>query len=157
RPASSFIFEVCSSYPRPLLLSVSVFVELYASHRQFPSSARRNRCSLRRVYPYNRVLAFDLGDGLMPSVSRRIILMAAMVSAFVALCITKSTVAAQEVRGSLVIAVADSSGAAIPAAQVTLTDEESSTHFSQTSDSRGETHFLALTPATYAVEVTARG
>src|SRR5207248_2543690 len=31
------------------------------------------------------------------------------------------------------------------------------THFSQTSDSRGETHFLALTPATYAVEVTARG
>ena len=65
----------------------------------------------------------------MPSVSRRIILMAAMVFFFVVLCITKSTIAAQEVRGSLVIAVADSSGAAIPAAQVTLTDEESSRIF----------------------------
>ena len=65
----------------------------------------------------------------MPSVSRRIILMTAMMAAFIALCITVSTVAAQELRGSLLIAVADSSGAAIPAAQVTLTDEESSRIF----------------------------
>jgi hypothetical protein len=64
---------------------------------------------------------------------------------------------AQELRGSLFVTVLDSSGGAVPSAQITLTDENSATHLSQTTDSRGEAHFPALTPAIYSVEVTARG
>ena len=74
-----------------------------------------------------------------------------------ALCAAHSTVSAQEFRGSLLVDVVDSSGAAIASAQVTLTEEKSASSFSQTTDSRGETQFPALSPATYAVDVTANG
>jgi carboxypeptidase family protein len=64
---------------------------------------------------------------------------------------------AQELHGSLLVEVRDSSSAAIPAAHVTLSDEKSSTHLSQSTDSRGEARFPALTPATYSVEISATG
>src|SRR6202795_5024814 len=64
---------------------------------------------------------------------------------------------AQELRGSLLVEVRDSSSAAIPAAHVVLSQENSATHLSQTTDSRGEARFLSLTPATYSIEVAATG
>ena len=64
---------------------------------------------------------------------------------------------AQELRGSLLVEVRDSSSAAIPAAHVSLSEEKNSTHLSQSTDSRGEARFPALTPATYSVEVSAAG
>ena len=68
-----------------------------------------------------------------------------------------SPLSAQELRGSLLVEVHDSSSAAIPAARVTLSEEKSAAHLSQTTDSRGEARFPALTAATYSVEVTATG
>jgi len=55
---------------------------------------------------------------------------------------------AQEFRGSLVVDVVDSSGGAVPAAKVSLEAEKLATHGEQTTDSRGEAHFAALSPAT---------
>jgi hypothetical protein len=74
-----------------------------------------------------------------------------------ALCAAHSPVAAQEFRGSLLVDVVDSSGAAMASAQVTLSEESSASRFSQTTDARGETHFPALSPATYTIEITANG
>jgi hypothetical protein len=68
-----------------------------------------------------------------------------------------SPLSAQELRGSLLVEVHDSSSAAIPAARVTLSEEKSAAHLSQTTDSRGEARFPALTAATYSAEVTATG
>src|SRR5579863_900990 len=64
---------------------------------------------------------------------------------------------AQELRGSLLVKVRDSSSAAIPAARVVLSQENSATHLSQTTDARGEARFLSLTPATYSIDVAATG
>src|SRR6266851_1912462 len=79
-----------------------------------------------------------------------IIVVAVSLAALPSLC-------AQELRGSLLVEVRDSSSAAIPVARVTLSDEKSATHLWQITDSRGEARFPALAPATYSVEVTATG
>jgi hypothetical protein len=65
--------------------------------------------------------------------------------------------AAQELRGSLFVEVLDSTGSGIPAAKISLSDEQSATFLSQTTDARGEARFPALAPATYSVEVAATG
>src|SRR6266404_2981371 len=68
-----------------------------------------------------------------------------------------ASVSAQELRGSLFVLVADSSGAAIPSANVTVSDEKSAPHFSVLTNLRGEAILPALAPATYSVEVSAKG
>lgn len=65
--------------------------------------------------------------------------------------------AAQEFRASLLIEVTDSSGGAIPSARVALARRESSTNMVLSTDARGETRFVALTPATYSLTVAAPG
>jgi hypothetical protein len=64
---------------------------------------------------------------------------------------------AQELRGSLFVEVLDSTGSSIPAAKISLSDEQSATFLSQITDARGEARFPALAPATYSVEVAATG
>ena len=90
----------------------------------------------------------------MPRVPRQVIV---ILVALTALYAAPSVISAQELRGSLLVEVQDSSGGAIPAAQITLADENSATRLSQASDSRGEVHFPALSPSTYSLEVTAKG
>jgi hypothetical protein len=90
----------------------------------------------------------------MPSVSRQVI---AVLVALTALYAAPPVISAQELRGSLLVEVQDSSGGAIPAAQITLSDENSATRLSQASDPRGEVHFPVLSPSIYSVEVTAKG
>src|SRR5260370_5442692 len=76
---------------------------------------------------------------------------------FAALYAALVPLSAQELRGSLLVSVVDFSGGAIPAAQVTLEEKNLATHREQTTDSRGDAHFPALSPATYSVQVTANG
>jgi Carboxypeptidase regulatory-like domain/TonB dependent receptor len=64
---------------------------------------------------------------------------------------------AQEFRGSLLVRVTDSSGAAVAAAEVALSDESSGGGLVEAADARGEAQFLALNPANYALSVTAPG
>jgi len=90
----------------------------------------------------------------MRRVSVQVVVLGVLAIAF---CSANSTVVAQEFRGSLFVDVADSSGGAIASAQVNLTEESSATHFSHTTDARGEAHFLALFPTTYTIEVSANG
>src|SRR5215471_3038261 len=63
----------------------------------------------------------------------------------------------QVFRGSLLVQVVDSSGAALPAASVTIDDRASATNLTQSSDTRGEARFVALSPATYTLTAAARG
>jgi hypothetical protein len=70
---------------------------------------------------------------------------------------TPSNLSAQELRGSLLVDVVDSSGGAVPAAKVSLEAEKLATHNEQTTDAHGEAHFAALSPATYSVAVAAKG
>src|SRR6266704_3019757 len=114
----------------------------------------RNLCGILCVYTYNRVLAFASGDGCMPSVPRQVI---AVIVALTTLYAAPSVISGQELRGSLLVEVQDSSGGAVPAAHITLADENSATRLSQASDSRGEVHFPALSPSNYSLEVTAKG
>src|SRR5882724_3699899 len=90
----------------------------------------------------------------MPRVPRQVIV---ILVALTALYAAPSVISAQELRGSLLVEVQDSSGGAIPAAQITLADENSATRLSQASDPRGEVHFPALSPSIYSLEVTAKG
>ncbi len=80
-----------------------------------------------------------------------------LIIALVASIATPSHLSAQELRGSLLVNVVDSSGGAIPAAQITLAAEKVAAHREQTTDTHGEAHFAALSPATYSVEVAAKG
>src|SRR5882724_4690122 len=90
----------------------------------------------------------------MPRVPRQV---SAILVALTALYAAPSVISAQELRSSLLVEVQDSSGGAIPAAQITLADENSATRLSQSADSRGEVHFPALSPSTYSLQVTAKG
>ncbi len=90
----------------------------------------------------------------MPRAPKQVI---AILVALTALYAAPSAISAQELRGSLLVEVQDSSGGAIPAAQITLADENSATCLSQSADSRGEVHFPALSPSTYSLQVTAKG
>src|SRR2546427_1200331 len=90
----------------------------------------------------------------MPRVPRQVI---AVLVALTTLYAAPSVISGQELRGSLLVEVQDSSGGAVPAAQITLADENSATRLSQASDSRGEVHFPALSPSNYSLEVTAKG
>jgi hypothetical protein len=81
----------------------------------------------------------------------------AILVALTALYAAPSVISAQELRGSLLVEVQDSSGGAIPAAQITLADENSAARLSQASDFRGEVHFPALSPSIYSLEVIAKG
>jgi len=64
---------------------------------------------------------------------------------------------AQEFRASLLIAVTDSSGGAIPSARVALVRGQSGTDLQQVTDARGEARFVALPPDTYTLTVVASG
>jgi hypothetical protein len=68
-----------------------------------------------------------------------------------------SAAGAQEFRASLLVEVRDSSGSAIPNAQVVLTQGGQSTSLTQQTGSLGETRFLGLSPATYTLSVSAPG
>src|SRR5258707_6469440 len=80
-----------------------------------------------------------------------------LIMALVASIATPSHLSAQELRGSLLVDVVDSSGDAIPAAQITLAAEKVAAQREQTTDAHGEAHFAALSPATYSVQVAAKG
>src|SRR5260370_16965068 len=73
---------------------------------------------------------------------------------FAALYAALVPLSAQELRGSLLVSVVDFSGGAIPAAQVTLEEKNLATHREQTTDSRRDTPFPALSPPTYSVPLT---
>jgi hypothetical protein len=90
----------------------------------------------------------------MPGAPRQVI---ATFAAVTALCAVPCAISAQEIRGSLLVEVQDSSGGAIPSAQVNLVDENSAVKLSQATDSRGEVLFSALFPSTYALQATANG
>jgi len=85
----------------------------------------------------------------------KLVFAAAMTAA--SLYLASSPLAAQELRGSLFVLVADSSGAAIPSANVVVSDDKSAAHFAVLTNLRGEALFPALAPATYSVEVSAKG
>ena len=63
-------------------------------------------------------------------------------------------VSAQIDTGSVVGIVSDPSGAAIPGATVTLSNEESGVSRSVTTNSDGEYQFAAVIPGTYSVQAT---
>jgi len=63
----------------------------------------------------------------------------------------------QEVQGSLLIAVEDSSGGRVAGAQVALAQEKSAFARAGTADSHGEVRFALLPPGSYEVTVEARG
>src|SRR5437588_10989033 len=88
----------------------------------------------------------------MPKIPRQLFLLI-LIAVAVVCCALPSITAAQQFRGSLLVDVVDSSGGAVPAAQVTVSENSSALHFSQTTDARGETHFPALPPSTYSIEV----
>ncbi|HEY6128308.1 MAG TPA: TonB-dependent receptor [Candidatus Acidoferrum sp.] len=94
----------------------------------------------------------------MPGSGRQVpATVAVLIVATVWLCLPISNVAGQEFRGSLIVDVVDSSGGAIPSAQVTVGQDKSAAHLSQSTNTRGETHFPALTPATYFIQAVAKG
>ena len=64
---------------------------------------------------------------------------------------------AQEFRSTLRVEVRDSSGAAIAAAKVLLTDESSGLQVKQSADSAGEINFQGISPGTYSLTVKATG
>jgi hypothetical protein len=64
---------------------------------------------------------------------------------------------AQEFRGSLLVEVRDTSGAALASATVELSDPSSGSSLSLTADSFGGARFQSIAPATYSLTVTAAG
>jgi hypothetical protein len=73
------------------------------------------------------------------------------------LWLTAPAALGQEFRTSLVVQVADSSGAVIPGARVMLIQENSSGSSTQLTDSAGQSRFLSLSPSTYSVSASAAG
>jgi len=116
---------------------------------------KRNHSAISRVLSYNRVLVAILNKGFM----RRVLLQVVAVTILVVAALSPVflPLSAQELRGSLFVEVRDSTGSSIPAAKISLSDEQSATFLSQTTDARGEARFPALAPATYSVEVAANG
>jgi len=89
---------------------------------------------------------------------RRVLIEVILAAPLVALLAAQPRcLSAQELRGSLLVEVQDTSGGAIPAAQVTVDNEISAASLSQATDSRGEARFPALSPAVYSVQVAAKG
>jgi hypothetical protein len=76
-----------------------------------------------------------------------------------AICISLLAAAAhaQEFRGSLDVRVVDPTGAAVPSATVTVLDQATSASFTLRTAADGIARFPALSPATYAVAVSAPG
>src|SRR5580692_5840173 len=75
-----------------------------------------------------------------------------------ALCALLTAAMQGQVGGATLTAtVTDSSGAVIPGAQATLTDVDSGTHRTGTSNGVGTVSFIGLPAATYTLEVTASG
>jgi len=64
---------------------------------------------------------------------------------------------AQEFRGSLLVEVRDTSGAALASATVELSDPSSGSSLSLTADSFGGARFQSIAPATYSLTITAAG
>ncbi len=64
---------------------------------------------------------------------------------------------AQQATSSISATVHDATGAMLPGAEVTLTDEVSKATRSTTSNGEGFFNFLAVQPATYSIEVSRRG
>src|SRR5882724_6049473 len=119
------------------------------------AASRRNRSTTSCVYSYNRMLAvLTIKSSMRPYFTQ---VLAVVFIALVAPTATPLALSAQELRGWLLVDVVDSSGGAIPAAQITLAAEELATHREESTDAHGEAHFAALSPATYSVAVAAKG
>ena len=68
-----------------------------------------------------------------------------------------SQLSAQSIQGSILGAVRDASGAAVPAATVVITDTDTSVKRTVTTDSEGSYQALDLTADHYSVQVSAPG
>jgi len=77
--------------------------------------------------------------------------------AFVLLIAATGRSYAQDTNASLGGTITDSSGAAIPNAHLTLTNELTTSQISLTTDSSGEYNFTNILPGTYTLRVTATG
>src|SRR5882724_8205809 len=114
------------------------------------AASRRNRSTTSCVYSYNRMLAvLTIKSSMRPYLTQ---VLALVFIALVAPTATPLALSAQELRGWLLVDVVDSSGGAIPAAQITLAAEELAMRREESTDAHGEAHFAALSPATYSVE-----
>src|SRR5258708_418301 len=111
------------------------------------------------LFPYTTLFRSRVGHPIIKRSMRSYLtqVVVVLIIALVASIATPSHLSAQELRGSLLVNVVDSSGGAIPAAQITLAAEKVAAHREQTTDAHGEAHFAALSPATYSVEVAAKG
>jgi hypothetical protein len=78
-------------------------------------------------------------------------------TAILAVLLGAATAWGQLYSGSVTGVVSDSSGAVIPAAQVTITDQDKGTAFNATTDGSGRYLVRAVPPALYRIEVTAQG
>ena len=72
-------------------------------------------------------------------------------------CLTALLASAQIDSGSIVGAVRDPSGAAVPNATVTLTSDATGVARTTTTNSAGEYQFAAITPGTYSVKAAGKG
>ncbi len=90
--------------------------------------------------------------------SARILLSrAGLASALLAFLFCGWMLSAQNATGSISGTVADASGAVIPNAKVTLTDQATNTKRDTVSNGSGYFHFAAVPPATYTLNVSADG
>src|ERR1043166_5159481 len=97
------------------------------------------------------------GERVMPGSGRQVpATVAVLIVATVWLCLPISNVAGQEFRGSLIVDVVDSSGGAIPSAQVTVGQDKSAPPRSQSTNARGKTHSPAPPPPTFCTRAAAR-
>jgi hypothetical protein len=76
---------------------------------------------------------------------------------FCAVLLTPRLLPAQELRGSLLVTVQDSSGARVPGALITAAQENTGISRSEKSDNRGEARLDGLFPGTYSVRVESAG
>src|SRR5438270_321197 len=91
------------------------------------------------------------------SVRKRIVLIVIPFFWIVTSALFSSSLQAQNPRGSLLVAVQDSSGARIAGASISVTQEKFALSRSAKADAQGETRFESLLPGSYTVTVDAAG
>ena len=91
------------------------------------------------------------------SVRKRIVLIVIPFFWIVTSALFSSLLQAQNPRGSLLVAVQDSSGARIAGASISVTQEKFALSRSAKADAQGETRFESLLPGSYTVTVDAAG
>ncbi|MGH9838140.1 MAG: carboxypeptidase-like regulatory domain-containing protein, partial [Blastocatellia bacterium] len=73
------------------------------------------------------------------------------------LALAVTSLSAQEIRGSILGQITDPSGAAVPGARVTATNEETNTSVGAQSNEEGNYHVPFMLPGRYTVTVKAQG